>query len=719
MGITNHFSKSRRPASLTFCLAIIILIFIVYGQTLFSSFHFDDRSSILENRAFKSSRPLKAIWEEWPTRFITNFSFYLNYQLGGVDPFGYHLVNLLIHAANSFLVYRLLAIAINKSGNRITNRFLFPAGAGAAVFALHPVQTQAVSYIAQRATLLAAFFYLLALLYYARGRQDHSFRFFAGAGLAGFLAMFCKEMAISLPAAIILWEVLFERKSAKGKIRRLAAFSLLFLVIPFTVMVYSDNPHYHDSGQIDFAVATGSVPETMGGRPAPGQIEYALTQVRVTATYLRLLFLPLRQNLDYDYPLFRSPFSPQWMFSLLLVVSFLISGRVLIKEKKVSAGFGIVFFLLALLPESSLIPIRDLIFEHRLYLPLAGVTFLFPANRLQLKWTRVSIVSLIILLSLLSFQRNRIWKDELSLWRDTAAKSPEKGRPLNNLGFILNQEGKYLEAVRVLEKALRAVPDYPEAMVNLAIGYKNLNRLEKAEKFCQRALELKPDYPRAYNTLAEIRRRRGENRAAIRAYRRALNLDPSLFEARNNLANLLEETGRTEEAAREYEKILSREGESGRYLTNLGLHLLQKGETDQAIETLRRAVKLDPGLAPAYYNLGNALAKRGKRKEAVAAYRAAVRLDPDYAKAFYNLAVILSRQKEWEKSLAALKEVIRLRPESGPAYLQAGLIYYLQRHNPEKALFHFSKALEINPRIEGHEKIRELIDRINRTNRLQ
>lgn len=698
---------------------LIAVVFAVYGQILFSSFHFDDRSSILENPALKSrSGILINLWQYWPTRFLTTVSFFLNYRAGGINSSGYHLVDIIIHIINSILLYFLIkqsklchyptsGITKHPVEAEPANQMEFLAWMGALLFALHPLQTQAVSYIAQRATTLAAGFYLASLLFYIRGRNFYLLSWFLGA-----LSMFCKEMAITLPLAIILWDVIFVKKSKRRRWPRLLAFGLLLLIIPAIILLNPEHPKYNDSGQISFRAGEKNFKELLGGIKAPDRREYALTQTRVLVTYLRLIILPFRQNLDYDYPIFFFFLQYKIVVSSLIILSLIIISYLLMKKKKIMGAFGIFFFFLALLPESSLIPIRDVIFEHRLYLPLVGMAFLFTELVALIPRNKVPVTALLIFFSLLTLNRNRIWRDESTLWEDTVKKSPGKARPYNNLGYIYNQQGLYRKALDILSRANEIDGEYPEALLNLAISHEHLGQIEEAEEACRKALQIKSDYPEAYNCRGDILRLRGRPGEAEKAYLRALELNPRFSEARNNLANLYQEMGKGQLALRQYRKALQTGEENPTYLNNLGLHYLKEGDIDSAIKTFRRALALDERLHQAHYNLGNALFEQGDLNRAVDSYRRALRLKPDYVRAYLNLGITYSQMEEWDKALESFLKVTELEPDSASAHLKTGLIYALYRKQPGPASQHLRKALELEPDLPQREKIEELIKKI-------
>ena len=655
------------------------------------------------------SDSLPELWRYWPTRFIVTLSFYLNYQTGGIEPFGYHLINLIIHIINSLLVYGVILYSIKKLQPNGGGGGHWSALAGALVFALHPIQTQAVSYIAQRAASLAATFYLAGLFLYIRAGRERPKLYYSLAWLAGLAAMGCKEMSVTFPLAIILWDLVFGGNRSRRHKLRWSIFLVLLLIIPLTVLLDSGNPKYNDSGQLGGGVSAG-FDKFAGGVEAPDRLTYGLTQIRVFTTYLRLSLLPINQNLDYDFPVFTSFFDPEIIFSSILIISILLVAALLLRSGKSVAAFGIFFFFLALLPESSLIPIRDLIFEHRLYLPLLGLAFAVAQLDFSSRRPRILFGLIIVLLGSMTFARNRIWMDEIALWTDTVEKSPGKARPHNNLGYLFNQDKQYEKARRTLSRAIEVFPDYPEAMVNLAISYKNLDDLSQAEEICRRALEIKPGYPEGHNTLGDILRLRARLPGAEAEYRRAIELNPGLAAARNNLANLYREMGRPELAETLYNQVLKEGEENPVYLNNIGLSRLDRGRVDEAIRSFQRAIALNPELAQAHYNLGNALFQKGDLSAARAAFQRSIALDSVYSRAFFNLGVVESKLKNWDNARDAFLSVVRQEPENAAAQLKVGLIYFLINNDPRTGAQFLRRALELDPDLPERDRIEKLLN---------
>ena len=432
-------------------LAMLLLVAVaaacIYSNTFSVPFQFDDESNIIDNPLI---RDLGNFLDFAGTRYVGFLSFALNYRFGGLNVFGYHLVNILIHITNGLLVYSLVSLLIKAVPG---DRFPVPwvAFAASLLFVVHPVQTQAVTYIVQRFASLMTLFYLLAVVGYlkwrltapdARGR----YLWYGAALLSTILAMKTKENSFTLPFMILLVEVIFFRAFSKKRWLTLLPFLLTLLTIPLS--------HVDALGEAEgFARDTAEI----------GRFDYLFTQFRVILTYLRLLVLPINQNLDYDYPIYHSLFHPAVFLSFLVLLSLLgfaisligaraagISASRLVKRRLIA--FGILWFFLTLSIESSIIPIKDVIFEHRLYLPSVG--FFLGIGLLAVhgweRWKRMrlplAVTGLLILgaLSIATYRRNFVWKDKITLWQDVIEKAPQKPRGHYNLGLAY-QEGQMFE----------------------------------------------------------------------------------------------------------------------------------------------------------------------------------------------------------------------------------------------------------------------------------
>jgi tetratricopeptide (TPR) repeat protein len=273
--------------------------------------------------------------------------------------------------------------------------------------------------------------------------------------------------------------------------------------------------------------------------------DYLFTQFRVIATYIRLLFLPVNQNLDYDYPVFHSLLNPQVILSSVFLVSIFGIGIYLTYSSMSRdaalrlAAFGIFWFFTALSVESSIIPIREVIFEHRLYLPGGGVvvsavTLLFVAsNRLAQRWKRAEkmlvpvFIVLVVALVSTTHARNGVWRSEVSLWEDVVRKAPENGRGHNNLGNAYGKIGDYDRAFVHLERALSLKPYYPVAYNGLGNAYNAKGLSDKAIENYQAAIELNPDYELAHFNLGLVYIQKGLMDKARQEFETVLAINPN------------------------------------------------------------------------------------------------------------------------------------------------------------------------------------------------
>ena len=338
---------------------ILVVTLACYSDTLNHPYHFDDGWSIIDNESIRDIWDLPAIWEFNPSRFLTFLSLAFNYHFGELDVLGYHVFNIVIHFLNGFIVYWLCGLLLASPNS-------FPRGDQgswspplvrlyplfvALIFVAHPIQTESVTYLWQRNTSLATMFYLLSMALYVKsallsvesGRKSHYF--LAGALLAGFAATITKQISVTLPVAIVLMEYFFISPSMdklKSKTVRLSLFIPVLMVIPVMTVLGMGNE------LTDMAVRQKNV---------LGSFEYLTTQFNVIVMYIKLLFLPIGLNLDYDYP-------PALLFSdyflSLATLLALVGLAFWLFEKNRIASFGIIFFFLSISVESSIFPLHSL-----------------------------------------------------------------------------------------------------------------------------------------------------------------------------------------------------------------------------------------------------------------------------------------------------------------------------------------------------------------------
>ncbi|MDD5691624.1 MAG: tetratricopeptide repeat protein [Candidatus Omnitrophica bacterium] len=555
-------------------LAIIILSLLgiaVYSNTLNNTFHFDDFSFILDNPGLSDPGKLTELFKYWPSRFIGFLSFAVNYQIHQFSVFGYHLVNIGLHILTSFLVFWLACLTFSfpamKEEAAYSHRELMGFFT-AAIFLTHPVQTEALNYIFQRVTILSAFFYLTSLCLYAKamlalreGGRVNKFCYSASL-IAAFIGMFTKENIVTLPLMILLYDLYFLQGARGPRWRRLFPFLLLLPVVPLTVAI---------AKPVIFADV-----ERLLNNPLSSSSHYLWTQFSVLTTYLRLFLFPAGLNLDYDYPVARAFWGISTLagFSVLL---FLIITSILAFRRYRLMSFGILWFILTMLPESSIIPIADPIYEHRLYLPLvgcsifavAGLYYLFRNKSFKIVITILTMI--VAVCSILTYGRNRVWENEIVLWSDTISKSPEKLRPYNNRGLAYFDQGEYDKAIADFSRAIGLKRDYADGYYNRGLAYHKKGEYNKAAADYTEAIKINPEYLKSYINRGQVYNVSGEHEKAILDFRRAIEIAPLNTEGYFNLAYIYLVLGKKEEAAAVYNKILAIYPNNAEVNYNLGI----------------------------------------------------------------------------------------------------------------------------------------------------
>ncbi len=388
-----------------FLLAMAVSVIIVYSGTFDAGFHFDDIPLIIKNTALHDLNNLFGLLQE--QRGVTLASFALNYAIGGLDVFGYHIVNTAIHIINAALAYLLLNATLTKSG-MTPERSRKIAAFAALFFALHPIQTQSVIYIVQRMESLSALFYLASLLAFVKAAdlsaKSGRIALYALVAVFYILGFYSKEVAVTLPAIIFLYDLFF---ISSLRLKRVATRWPLYLTLLILLVYFIASTVIPAGGFGDLSeeLATSAAPISAGfGVSGISPTEYMLTQLNVIVYYIALLFVPINQNLDYDFPISTGLFQPPvvrdgavlnipiTMPAISLVILLVIIGIgvwLLLRSRRDAAddetgngkrsggsarvaAFFIFWFFILLSPTSSFIPILDVIYEHRLYLPSLG-----------------------------------------------------------------------------------------------------------------------------------------------------------------------------------------------------------------------------------------------------------------------------------------------------------------------------------------------------------
>ncbi len=527
-----------------------------------NSFHgpfiFDDRHSILENSHIHRLWPIWSGTSGTPCsisgRPVVGLTLALNYALNGLNVWGYHAVNLTAHLLCALLLFGILRRTFE--GDKLRGRFgaasVWLAGAIALIWEVHPLQTESVNYIVQRAELLMGLFLLLALYCTLHASQSSDAGPWYLAAIASCaLGMGSKEVMVAAPLIVLLYDRVFLtgsfRESWQQRRDLYTGLAATWLILAVLV---ARTPH----AATGFGI-TGLTPWS-----------YLKTEAGVIVYYLRLCLWPRPLVLDYfDWPITSS------LQNVLLpgaVVLGLLGATLWAFRRHPSAGFLGAWFFLILAPTSSILPSTgEMAAERRMYLPLAAVVTMAVVGAYALGrrlWSKqhgallgaIATASVVVLFAFLTIQRNQDYQSAVTIWQDTLNKRPDNARAHIGLGFALVQLGRLPDAIAHYEQALQIKPDYLEAHNDFGTALMRQDRLIEAVDQYEQALRLKPDYAQAHDNLGLALARLGRLPEAIDHWQQALKLNPDLSDAHNNLGFALEQQGRVQEAISQYQEAL-------------------------------------------------------------------------------------------------------------------------------------------------------------------
>lgn len=596
-------SERQVGVRLWFPLLLGVATVVVYLNSFDGVFVLDDQRYIADNPSVHQLWPVLPLLAR--RRPVVDISLAANYTLSELDLTSYHALNLLIHVLAGLTLYGIVrrTLLLDQFRERfapIAGRVAFVV---ALIWAIHPLQTQAVTYLIQRAESMMGLFYLLMIYCVLRGANStRGWPWFLAAFMACGLGMGSKPVMITAPVVAMLFDRTFIGQSFK---QILWARWKVYLALAVTWFVLCS------SGVVKGVLSTSNENATVGfSYKGITPLEYAATQPGVILHYLRLALWPTGLCLDYDWPVARSV----GQIALpAVILALLLGATIWALFCKPWLGFLGAWFFIILSPTSSFIPLRDPLFEHRMYLPLAAVVTLVvmgahvgweaacsawglsESRRRMLAGFLVAIVA--VPLGYGTLDRNKDYYSAVTMWEDVTAKRRYSDRARYNLGAVLLRDGRVQEAEAALEEALRLNPRSGRALYNLGKIHASRGDTDKALAHYLKALDANPRLAEAHNDVANVLARRSQPRLAIQHYREAIRADPRYVQAHFNLGSVL----------------------------------LALGEVDEAVQVLTDAVQLAPKTPALHFGLGRAYERQGKLDEAAEEYRRTLGLDPGHA----------------------------------------------------------------------------------------
>lgn len=529
-----------------------MLTLCAYSNSFTGLFVFDDIYGIVLNPVITETPTLGDIFRHFPSRWLVYASFRLNYMLSGYHTFSYHCVNFLLHVLNSLLVWSFVSqlLSLHPTNDLITGKKrVFFALMCAGVFAMHPVQTQAVSSIVQRLTLLAAFFYLSALCFYLAARIRRQKKYFIICACACLGGIFSKETIYTLPLIICLIEgFFFDNTYVWTYAKRWWKIALL---IAFVLAVFF--LHLFEPYSVFKRFSLSNV-------PAHTPWQYFITQFRVLLLYIRLVWFPIPLNADYHIPVSTTVFDVRVILGIMAYGAIVLSAVYSFKRKQRLVSFALLWFLITPVIESSFIPLREIAAEHRLYLPVVGFALFFNLLLMRaFKSSRIRIAVFCVCIAAfvgLSYQRNTVWQEPLVFWEDVMKKSPGKARAYINYGMLLSQRCEHERAFEKYKAALAREPDNAAAHFNIAKTYTILGNAHKALMHYERALVTAREptvIKMIYYNRGLLYANTGHKHEALLAFTNAINNDKHFKDAYFQRAFILLRSGEREAAFGDFE----------------------------------------------------------------------------------------------------------------------------------------------------------------------
>jgi protein O-mannosyl-transferase len=599
------------------CVLIILAAGLsAYCNSFSGVFLFDDVHAIVENPCIRSLWPLTQAMSAPPEatvagRPMVSLSLAVNYALGGLNPRGYHAFNLIVHLLCGLLLFGIVRRTL--SSGRLQDRYGRAAPVLAVIIAtlwvVHPLQTESVTYVIQRTETMMGLFYLLTLYCFLRAvasRQPVGWQIAAVGSCA--LGMTCKEVMVSAPLVVLLYDRIF----VAGSFREIASRRRgLYLGLAATWII------------LTMLLATGPRSASVGFSHGISAFDYAKNQCIAIITYLKLAFWPHPLLLDYGAP---EAVSLKQAAPYAVVLAALLIATVIALACRPRVGFMAACFFIILAPTSSFVPITtEVAAERRMYLPLAAVIVLVVlgvydliaalvvrnAPRSRSLWSAASCAAIVVacVLGSLTYQRNSDYHAELQIWSESLSVKPNNPRTHLSIGKALVEREQVDEGIRYYRRALQLDPDLVDAHFNLG------NALQQKEQFEE----------------------------AVAEYNAALRISPGYARVQMNLGVALVKLKRFQDAVALYEAMLRDAPDSAEIQGNLAVALVYAGQIDDAITHLRAATRLEPNDAVTRRNLAGLLLQQGRPEEAAREFREALRINPNDAQLQAGLNAALAR----------------------------------------------------------------------------
>ena len=610
-------------------------------------------------------------------------------QFFGLNAWGHHLMNVLLHAANTalvFLVFRRMTGA--------TWRSLMLA----ALFGWHPLRVESVAWVTERKDVLSTLFWMLTLLAYAKyveaaGVKNSKSKIWYGAALAMFMfGLMSKAMLVTMPCVLLLldyWPLQrFKVQGSEFRVQSLVVEKIPFFALAavMSVVTYVVQKHGGAVAMVE------KLP--LGARSGNALISYC--------RYLGKMFWPTDLAVFYPHP-------GSWPLEQVLLAGVFIFGvTALIFMKRRAYPFllmGWLWFMGTLLPVIGVVQVGGQAMADRYtYVPSLGVMIMaiWGAYELVRGWRYHAIAlavlgsAAIVLCLGLTRQQLGYWKDNETLFRHALKVTENNDLAHKALGDALIKQGQIVEAAGQYQEAIRIQPGDAEFHNNLGFAFFNEGQYDKAIRQYQEAIRISPNYVLAHDNLGIALVKKGRTDEAISQYQETIRLKPDFAIAHINLGIVLLDKGQTDEAMRQFQEAIRVKPDYAEARYNLGIVLLNRGQTDEAMRQFQEAIRLKPDYTEARYNLGIAFFNKGQIDEAIGQFQEVIRFKPDDADAHLNLGVALFNKGQIDGAINEYQEAIRFKPDNALAHNNLGNAFF-SKGQTDEAISQYQEAVRLKP----------------------
>lgn len=641
--------KKLISSKIVHIILLTIITFTTYSNILGNGFAWDDQDFITNWPHIRSVYYMPELLAgEIPDnhkgvyRPVRSVIYLIDYQLWGTNPLGYHVQGIATHILITILVYLIIDTISKKR---------FFALLSSALFAFHPIHTEAVSYTAASLDTIGIAFFFMSFYFYLQSESDKIKKtsYMILSLIFAFYAFFTYEMTLILPFLIILYDYINKKLTIRDFPKRFGlVYKNYFSILAFYLVIR----------ELVFLIGDRSV--HLGNTFLVASHQARVGSPEILLLYLKQLILPVDLSISHplpDFLLFKLiyPLSLQEKYSqlvnfiagidflipviIILVLTFLV---VKVFRNAQIVAFGATWLFVSLLPAANILPQGATVAERFLYIPSFGFCLVLGFIFYQLIvscFRRILFLPLILLTSLLAgilffyisttVNRNLDWKDEKSIWLSVLQKDPDYPLANGALGLFYFKKGEYQQAIDSYKRAIAVDNNKVNVYVNLAQAYQKNGEIEQAIKTYQNLIKIYPEYPEPYLQLAQIYAQQGKINEAIEKYQAAAKISSDKTVIHYNLGSLYEKNNQLEKALSEYRLSIRLNPLLGQPHNNIGIIYAKEGKLDEAIESFNRAFKLNPQNPNTMFNLGFAYEIKGKKDQAIYWYKQGLLIVPD------------------------------------------------------------------------------------------